>query len=909
MGCSPSKGQLFAGTYNLQNKALQFGSYKSFSCGTEIKSRAETEIVSSGLRLLQEENTDVQLQGKRLTVCDIVRGSVAIEETNGHSQGELLTKENTDINDDRRIENNGCKRSRLKERLRKTACMQSNLDLPQAMVKDHQAAYAYLKHNIPKYESLLGLLEKATQTQFSLQPMVTLLAAQYEELNQALDEIASEGEQMLKMYGNHMTLPTAQNDFLINPDIVETERNSSESSPDLLQHMLHHLIEKMRLVGDSVKKLGETSLEESVDYFESFSQMLAGKLGAKRAAELRLKQVLACQSYALRNLNSEDTALHSEDSGIGVETECHNGSMRRCSHQVSSGSRASTLSSYSCAEGSLPDQPYVNGDEDDDADKDINAENNKDDEEPKHDQGSNTNLTDRKMSDWSQADPSHCSLQVNVQNKRPTNSTFEWIDQEELSIRLPKTADDSFIACQRIHRHSHRWGAQRSRSADCLCRKVNDTMVQEWNRLPNDNQKPKWITKRQNPPQLYCTFAPVPPGKNAVRRLINTFNQGGCDSSNQKALNAPTRFRGKKRCFLPTISNCRMGISTNGNNNANGYPVDQKISERPDDVDVNSFPPPPPEVLMDISFEKNEGTTADGYASKTPNQKCSTQRQKRYASQCPQASRQIVSLLPTQNNISRGSLNISETHPNRQDFVDESNPEQDSDQSVEDKDKEKDEATGFFQHSQSSSHLCHSTNILTKLGPEDEGNIKSLSERVGGTVRLGISVSGEASTFYANSHSPTTPPVQIPPSSYSTCNRDPGPTAPSTSWPVNGHGEKSTASLTFEIQRWTRRDSDDENGFMTATSSMSFYDARSVFCQENQSASQSVRPSYRSTLPRPWGEPKVSKGRPQTTCLLQTFRRSIPYRPTLTDHQQLLPSITEPHYQDSEAGTLNNGKW
>lgn len=931
MGCSPSKGQLLAGIYNHQDKALQFGSYESnihhFSGGTEIKSQTETEIVSSGLSLLQEENTAVPLP-----VCDIVSGSVDIVETNAHSQGELLTKENTDRKDDSRMKNNGCKRSRQRERLRKTVYMRSNLDPPQAMVKAHQAAYAYLKHNIPKYESLLELLEKATQTQLSLQTMVSLLTLQYEEINQALEEIANEGEQLLEMHGNHMALQAAHNDILLNPDIPEAERTSTESSPDLLQLMLHHLIKKMRLVGNSVKGLGDTSLEETGDYFGSLSQLMAGKLGAKSAAELRVKQVLACvESYALRKTNSEDIALHSEDSGIGVENESHNGSVRRCSHQESSGSKASTQSSYGCPEGSLPDQPYVNRDEDDDFDKDNDAEDSNDDEEAKHEQGSKTDLTDRKMSNWSQADPSQYSRHVNLQSKRPTNSTFECSDQKERNISRPKTADDSSLSCQRKHRHSRLWGAQRSQSADCLCRRVKDYTVQGQNRFPSDNQKPEWISKRQNPSQFYCrqdgnngpfkpgltpsltpAFVPVPPGKNAVRRLINTFSQGVCDSSNEKHFNGPTRLRVKKRSFLPIITNCRAGVSTNGNNNTNSYPLDQQFSERPVDVDANSLPPPPPELLMDNSFEKS--LTSNEYGSETQNQRCSTQRQKCCVSQCPRAPMNTESLLPSQDCISRGSLNISESCPNGQDFVDESHPEQDSDQPIGDTDKEKDEAVGFFQHSQTINNLCHSTDIITKLGSGDEGNIKPLSERVGGTVRLGNrdSCEGETSTLYANSHPPTTPPVsraRIPPSSYSTCHRVPRPTIlpSSPSCPVNGQGETSTASFSFQIQRWTRRDSDDENGFEAASSSMSFCDARSVFCQENQSAFQSVKPSCRSTLPRPWGEPKVFRGRLQATRLPQTFQRSTPCRPTLSDHQLLLPSLTEPHYLDSES-TTKGGK-
>lgn len=918
MGCSPSKGQLFAGIYNHQDKALQFGSYESdsqpFSGKTEIKTQTETEIVSSGLSLLQEENTAGQLQGKSPAVCDIVQESVDMGKTNVYSQEELLTKENKDMKDDNRMKNNEGKRSRQRVRLRKTVYMHSNLDPPQAILKAQQASYAYLKHNIPKYESLIGLLEKTTQTQLSLQPMVTLLALQYEEINQALDEIATQGEQMLKMYGNYMTLPTTQNDILVNPDIPEAERNSTESSPCLMQHMLYHLIKKIRLVESSVKELGDTSLKETSDYFGSFFQLLAGKVEAKRASELRLNQVFACmESYALRKPNSEDTALHSEDSGIGVENDYHNSLVRRCSRQESSGSRASTQSSYGCPEGRLLDKSYASGDVDDAIYKGFSAENNKD-EEPIPERGNKTNLTDKKLSNWFQANLRQYPLQINLQNKEPTNSALKWSDQKKKNIRRPKTADDLFVSCQRKHKNVDLLGPQRSRSADSLCGSVNDYMVQEWNRLPNE-----WITKQQNPSNFDClqdgnngpfkpglttswtpAIAPVPPGKNSVRRLINTFSQGHFDSSNQKTLNGPTRFRGS------IISSCRPGASANSNNKTNKYPLAQQFLQRPDDVDVNSFPPPPPEVLMDNSFDKNKGPTADKHANKTPNQRYSKQRQRCTVYQCPK-----VSLLPSQGSIPRVCLNISENCPIVQDAVDKIHPEQDSDQPNEDKDKEQDEAFDHIQHVQSINHLCHSPDILTKLAQGEGGNIKTSFERVKGTGSLENKDSIKASTLHDNSNPALTPPVSrvhMPPSSSSTCHRGPSPTPfspPSTSL-VNGQGKTSTASFTFQTQRWTRRDSDDENGFITAFSSKSFYD--SVFRQENHAASQFVRPSCRSTLPRPWGESKVSKGRLQATCLPQTLGTSFPSRPSITDHQHLLPSVTELHYQDSEATTLNNGR-
>ncbi|KAI5085762.1 hypothetical protein C0J45_1142, partial [Silurus meridionalis] len=825
MGCSPSKGH-FAGIYNHQNNALQFGSNENnvnhFSGGTEIKSQAETPIVSSGLTLLQEENAAVQLQGKKPTESAIIMGSADIGATKLHSQEELLMKENSNRKHYKTEKNDGCKR-RQRERVGKTVYIQSNLDFPQSMLKAHQAAYAYLKNNIPKYESLLGILEKATQTQLSLQPMVTLLALQYEEINQAIDEVASEGEQMLKMHGYPMSLPAVQNYVLVSQDMPEAEINSTESSSDILQQMLHQLIKKMRLVGDCVKELGETSLEETVDYYGSLYQLLSRKLEAKRAAESHLKQVLACvESYASRTLNSEDSALHSEDSGIGVENECLNGSVRHCSKLENSGTGIQSL--YGCPEDSLPDHPYVKGNKYDDVDNNIVKEDSNEDEKTKHEQGNKTDVTDRKISTTSKADSSQ-PHQVKHQNKRSTNNTYDWNYKKERHITKSKTAEDLAEFCQaKKHRHSLLWGAQRSLSADCLYRRVNDYMVQGQNKIPNDNTKPEWINKKHSPSQ-FCglqdgnngpfkkvvtswtiPFSPLPPGKNAVKRLINTFSQGVCDTSNQKPLNEPTRGN-----FLPVINNYRAGVTTSDNKNTNSYKVVQRFQVRSNNMD--SLPPPPPEVMMDNSFKRDESTTRDEDDRASQTQKCSTQRQKCCISQCPRASRQTVSLPPSQASISRGYLNMNESHTE-----------------------------------------------------QDHG------------LDLG---EGEASTLYANCHCPTTPPVtraRVPPSNYSTCLKVSNATAlpPSPACPVNSQEEIFTASFASHIPRWTRRDSDNENGFMTASSSKSFYNARSVFSQENQSAPQSVKTSCRSTLPRPWGEPKVSRGRLQAPYLPQISQRSIP---------------------------------
>ncbi|XP_038131508.1 uncharacterized protein LOC119776916 isoform X3 [Cyprinodon tularosa] len=99
-------------------------------------------------------------------------------------------------------------RRRSTDRHRKSSSIQTKADFLPHMVRAHQAAYGFLNPNITKYETLLGLLDQATQTKLSIQPIMAALVLYFEEINQALEEMAEEGELMLKEYGESMSLPS-----------------------------------------------------------------------------------------------------------------------------------------------------------------------------------------------------------------------------------------------------------------------------------------------------------------------------------------------------------------------------------------------------------------------------------------------------------------------------------------------------------------------------------------------------------------------------------------------------------------------------------------------------------------------------------------------------------------------------
>lgn len=217
------------------------------------------------------------------------------------------------------------------------------VDFPEPLVKAHQAAYAFLNPSINKYESLLGLLEEITQTQVSVQTMVAFMALRYEEIIEGLGEMAEEGEKVLKEHGEHLAWPSQMKNLSSCPPGKFGSVNA-EPPPDLLQQLLQYTTQRMRNVSRTVGGIGDSALEEAVEYFASVSELLEEKLKAKHAAEVRLMQLLTrIEMASLQKPGPEDSALFSEDSGIGAENESLNGSEKR--HRRGSCESAGTIRS------------------------------------------------------------------------------------------------------------------------------------------------------------------------------------------------------------------------------------------------------------------------------------------------------------------------------------------------------------------------------------------------------------------------------------------------------------------------------------------------------------------------------------------------------------------------------------
>ncbi|XP_016142382.1 uncharacterized protein C2orf71 isoform X2 [Sinocyclocheilus grahami] len=369
MGCTPSRGNglhaaqgafrrgrtLLPGTHERLGESQSDDRSSGESCGQDTErdnstarnnissttlgrkfSTAEPEGAASAKLGTQEINIDILSQGKERQEekREVYEKKGAKKSKKGHK---------------------GVKLNRKKEKERK--CFnEEKVDFPEALVKAHQAAYAYLNPSISKYEDLLGLLDHAAQTQISLQPMVAFMVLRYEEINKGLQEIVEEGEMMLKENGDHLAWPCEnKNSSSSNSAKNVTSPTCSEPPPDLLQQLIQYTVQRMRQVGQSLCGIGDTALEESVDYFSSITEILDEKLRTIRASESRLMRLLSrIEAASQKKPGPEDSALFSEDSGLGAESESLAGSERQCQRRESCESAGTICATSSSPCGSTP---------------------------------------------------------------------------------------------------------------------------------------------------------------------------------------------------------------------------------------------------------------------------------------------------------------------------------------------------------------------------------------------------------------------------------------------------------------------------------------------------------------------------------------------------------------------------
>ncbi|KFP36690.1 Uncharacterized protein C2orf71, partial [Chlamydotis macqueenii] len=201
--------------------------------------------------------------------------------------------------------------SKIKEKSILPPCeTEKKVDFPELLVKAHQSAYAYLNPNLSKYETILHMANQATQTQLFLQQMVSFLMLRFDEINQLLEEIANDGENLLKDVGGNLAWPAAKGDL--------------KEHPDLLQQLLQYTVNKMQLLSGTLASLTSDALQETSSYLQSAASNLERKLKAKQSFDERLLQtvrLLEASTVGSSQSHGDDRTLYSEDSGIGVDNE------------------------------------------------------------------------------------------------------------------------------------------------------------------------------------------------------------------------------------------------------------------------------------------------------------------------------------------------------------------------------------------------------------------------------------------------------------------------------------------------------------------------------------------------------------------------------------------------------------
>ncbi|XP_018118175.1 photoreceptor cilium actin regulator [Xenopus laevis] len=187
---------------------------------------------------------------------------------------------------------------------------EKKVDFPELLVKAHEHAYSYLNPNLSKYEAIICMANQATETQLIMQQMITFMALRFDEINTCMEELAEDGEKMLKEVGGNLVWPAVKGD--------------TSEHPDLLQQLLLYTVNKMQELNSTVSCLTSNALKETCSYLQSATANLQEKLKVKQQSDERLMRtirLLESSAFECPQSNSHDMALYSEDSGIGGDTE------------------------------------------------------------------------------------------------------------------------------------------------------------------------------------------------------------------------------------------------------------------------------------------------------------------------------------------------------------------------------------------------------------------------------------------------------------------------------------------------------------------------------------------------------------------------------------------------------------
>ncbi|NXI40328.1 PCARE regulator, partial [Galbula dea] len=291
------------------------------------RTATEAEIVMSELIESQKHITE-SIQIRKQSSCESETSAFIWDDKNESNAKQIPKKGKKQKN--QKIAKQG-RPSKTKEKSASALCEpEKKVDFPELLVKAHQSAYAYLNPNLSKYETILQMANQATQTQIFLQQMVSFLVLRFDEINQLLEEIANDGEHLLKDVGGNLAWPA--------------EKGDMKEHPDLLQQLLQYTVNKMQLVSGALASLTSNALQETCSFLQSAASNLEGKLKAKQSFDERLLltvRLLEASTVGSSQSHGDDRTLYSEDSGICVDNE----SLKEFSALSQHGSQASWDSS------------------------------------------------------------------------------------------------------------------------------------------------------------------------------------------------------------------------------------------------------------------------------------------------------------------------------------------------------------------------------------------------------------------------------------------------------------------------------------------------------------------------------------------------------------------------------------
>ncbi|XP_075719561.1 photoreceptor cilium actin regulator [Rhinoderma darwinii] len=192
--------------------------------------------------------------------------------------------------------------------------IEKKVDFPEELVKAHQDAYTFLNPNLSKYEAVISMANQATQTHLIMQQMMSFMALRFDHINQCLEEIAEDGEKLLKAVGSNLTWPFG--------------KGNPAEQPDLLQQLLQYTINKMETLNGTVSSLTTNALQDTCGFLQSTVDKFQEKLKQKEQCDerlLRMIKSLEGSAAGSTQQHPNDTTLYSEDSGIGGDSESMRG--------------------------------------------------------------------------------------------------------------------------------------------------------------------------------------------------------------------------------------------------------------------------------------------------------------------------------------------------------------------------------------------------------------------------------------------------------------------------------------------------------------------------------------------------------------------------------------------------------